>query len=436
MSASVLAPWSPGPDGWNAAAAAHLWRRGGFGARPADLERALDEGLTRTMERLFAAENDVELRRAAEPLLASESLELLQAWWMALILAGGAPLRERMTLVWHDLFATSHDKVGDVRLMHAQNELLRREGLGDFRALLLAVARDPAMLVWLDGNSNRKGHPNENFAREVLELFALGIGNYGERDVQEAARAFTGWGSEGRAFAFRPEHHDEGEKLLFGRRGRFGGDEAIALVLEQPGCARHVARVLLENFVAPVAEPAWIDELAAALVRAEWNLERTLRVLLASELFFSPAARHARIAGPVELVATAVRALDAHVPPRRAARWTAQMGQALFRPPSVKGWDGGRAWIHSGTWIARHNALVALAAGRRDDAGPMRVELERLFPALEPGPLARDVLARLLPGSDDPVLLEALVTSARAAPEAPARACVAALLSAPEFHLF
>ena len=168
-------------------------------------------------------------------------------------LAGGAPLRERMTLVWHDLFATSNDKVDDVRLMHAQNELFRTQGLGDFRALLHALARDPAMLVWLDGDSNRRGHANENFAREVLELFALGIGNYGERDIQEAARAFSGWGTEGRASVFRAAHHDDGEKTLFAQTGRWSSDDALDLILAQPACARHVARVLLG--IDPAANP-------------------------------------------------------------------------------------------------------------------------------------------------------------------------------------
>lgn len=436
MKLDALRPWRPAPGEWNEAAAAHLLRRAGFGGRPAERALALAEGPERTLERLLAGTDaDAELLRAAEPLLAAESLELLQAWWMALILAGRAPLRERMTLLWHDHFATSHDKVGDVRLMHAQNELFRREGLGDFRVLLRGVARDPAMLVWLDGNSNRKGHPNENFAREVMELFALGIGHYDERDIREAARALTGLGTEGRSTVFRPEQHDAGEKLLFGQRGAFGPDEAIELVLAHPACPRHVARLLLEGFVAPGPAPAWVEELAGVLVAEDWNLARTLRVLLLSQLFHSPAARRARIAGPVELLASAVLALDAHVPPRRAARWSSAMGQALFRPPSVKGWDGGRAWIHTGTWIVRHNALVALAAARRDESGPIRFEAERVFPEAQAAELARAACARLLPGHDDDELLAALEAAARGS-AAPARSCVAALLTSPEFQLY
>lgn len=436
MKLDVLRPWRPAPGEWDAAAAAHLLRRAGFGGRPSERAQALSEGPERTLERLLAgADADVELLRAAEPLLASESLELLQAWWMALILSGRAPLRERMALLWHDHFATSHDKVGDVRLMHAQNELFRRDGLGDFRVLLRSVARDPAMLVWLDGNSNRKGHPNENFAREVMELFALGIGHYDERDIQEAARALTGLGTEGRATVFRHEQHDPGEKLLFGQRGAFGPEEALELVLAHPACPRHVARVLLAGFVAPEPAPAWIEELAAVLVTEDWNLARTLRVLLLSQLFHSPAARRARIAGPVELLASAVLALDAHVPPRRAARWASAMGQSLFRPPSVKGWDGGRAWIHTGTWIVRHNALAALAAARRDETGPLRFEAERAFPQSEPAPLARAACERLLPGHDDAEFRAALAAAAGDA-DAPARSCVAALLTSPEFQLY
>jgi uncharacterized protein (DUF1800 family) len=231
---ALLAPWEPRADEWDPAAIQHLWRRAGFGATPAELERSLAEGLTTTLARLFEDRTDPDLAGTARAVLAAGDLELLQAWWMGMILAGGAPLRERMTLVWHDHFATSNEKVDDVRLMHAQNELFRTHALGDFRALLAGVARDPAMLLWLDGDSNRVGRPNENFARELLELFTLGIGNYAERDVRETARALSGRGTRGRAFELRPEHHDDGEKTILGSTGRLDGDGALAAILAQP----------------------------------------------------------------------------------------------------------------------------------------------------------------------------------------------------------
>lgn len=417
MSDAWLEPWRPSPDEWDRAAAQHLLRRAGFGARPLELERALAEGPEATLARLFENETEAELAHSVQALLAAEDITLLQAWWLSLILAGGAPLRERMTLVWHDHFATSNDKVADVRLMHAQNELFRSRGLGDFRVLLAGVARDPAMLIWLDGESNRRGHPNENFARELLELFALGIGNYTELDVRELARALTGWGTEGRATVFRPERHDGDEKTIFGQRGRFGSDEALTLVLAQPACARHVARVLLEAFVALEPEPGWIDALASELRANEWDVGRTLHTLLASRLFHSEHARRTRIAGPVELLAVAVRSLEARVPPARIARQAGAMGQALFRPPSVKGWDGGRAWIHTGSWIARHNALVELAEASEPGARPH---------------------AELLPGRPSPELaagLERIADEAASTREARTTS-LALVLTSPEFQLF
>jgi uncharacterized protein (DUF1800 family) len=431
LSEGVLAAWRPRAGEWDRAAVLHLYRRAGFGARPAEVDAALADGLEATLARLFEDHTPPELRQTIQPLLASGEIELLQAWWMGLILAGGAPVRERMALVWHDLFATSNDKVEDVRLMHAQNELFRAQGLGDFRVLLRGLARDPAMLRWLDGDSNRRGQPNENFARELMELFALGIGHYDERDVQAAARAFSGFGTAGRAFVFRPEHHDDGEKTLFGRTGRFGGDEALELVLAHPACARHVARVLLEAFVAPAVEEPWIEALARVLKEADWNVEHALRVLLASRLFHGPAARRTRIAGPVELLAVAARALDAQVAPRTAARSAATMGQALFRPPSVKGWDGGRAWIHSGSWIARHNALVALVA-ERDGA---RADLATWLTGAREGWPGR-VRQQLLPEAG-PALDSALsAVAGQGDEEAARRACVALVLTSPEFQLF
>jgi len=432
--------WRPGRDGaWDRDAAAHLLRRGGFGATTSELERALEDGLDATLERLFApVGHDPRLLDGVKPVLAAGSLEGLQAWWMALILGGGAPLVERAALLWHGHFATSNDKVADVRLMHRQNALLRERGLGDFRELLQAVARDPAMLVWLDGNQNRRGHPNENFAREVLELFALGIGRYGERDVQELARALTGWATEERAFVERAAHHDPGAKTIFGRSGAFAGGEALDLVLAQPACPRHVARRLLREFVSPSSAAALEEALSEILVEEGWRIDRTLARLLRSRLFFSAEARRSRIAGPVELVAVSLRALGAQIAPAEAARASARMGQSLFRPPSVKGWDGGRAWVNASSWIARHDFLARLAQAHLERGGAARVDLAAAFGAPSSiGEVPERVAARLLhrpPGESYLSSLRTAVMDSASLDEALAGAA-ALVMTSPEFHL-
>ncbi|MCK6447872.1 MAG: DUF1800 domain-containing protein [Planctomycetes bacterium] len=429
----LLEPWKPTrAEPWDRAAAAHLLRRAGFGASPTSLVRAVEDGPERTLERLFAPEGHApELHDGITSLLASGNHELLQAWWMALLLANGDPLGERVTLFWHDHFATSIAKVDDVRLMHRQNSLLRAHGLGDFRKLLHAMAKDPAMLVWLDGNQNRRGHPNENFAREVLELFALGIGHYDERDIQEAARAFTGWGTDGREFAFHRDHHDDGPKTVFGKTGRHDGDAVIELVLAHPECPRFVARRLIEEFVAVEVGRDVIAALGAELVARDWSIAATLRTLLGSKLFFARDARRARIAGPVELVVGIALALELEIAPREAAALAARMGQALFRPPSVKGWDGGRTWINAGTWLERVNAGLAVAEsfenGERTLAGL----------AHAPAEAAEQALERLFGGDADPELA-GIVRSAAARRDSPRAAfahAVAAITSAPEYHL-
>lgn len=433
MGHASLEPWQPTRDDpWDRAAAAHLLRRAGFGAGPRTLGRALEEGPERTLGRLFTPPgHDPTLLAGIESLLASGNHELLQGWWFALMLADGDPLGERVTLFWHDHFATSIAKVDDVRLMQRQNRTLRELGLGDFRELLHALAKDPAMLVWLDGNENRRGHPNENFAREVLELFALGRGNYTERDVQEAARAFTGWGTAGRRFVSRRDLHDDGRKTIFGRAGEFGGDEAIELVLAQPACPRFVARRLIEEFVARAPEPAVVSALGQELVSNDWSIGRTLRTLLSSRLFFSREARRARIAAPVELVVATALALELELAPVEAANAAGRMGQALFRPPSVKGWDGGRAWINAGTWLERVNAGLAIA----DSFARGERELPEPFPTTSAA--AELALARLLPDGTQPELARAVRADAEraATPREAFANAVALLTSAPEYHL-
>jgi uncharacterized protein (DUF1800 family) len=419
---------------WDAATAAHVYRRVGFGADRETLAAAggLDEALSDLFTRRT---HDALLVRGVDPLLALEDLELLQAWWMSLILRDRAPLVERVALMWHDHFATSHDKVGDVRLMHRQVQLFRDRGLGDFRELLHAVAKDPAMLVWLDGNANKKGHPNENFAREVLELFGLGIGNYTEVDVGEAARAFSGWGVDGRRFVFRSQYHDDTIKEVLGTRGVLSGDDVIDLVLAQPACARHVARKLLEEFALPAPSDAQVAEWARVLVQEDWNIERTLARLFRSELFLGPASRRSRIAGPVELVAVTLITLGAAggPAPAQVARAAGEMGQSLYRPPSVKGWDGGRTWVNTGTWLARHNRLTDLAMAHDE-----RLDLSTSYgEGLAPGELARASLALLVPDGAEPALRDALADAADQSDgvDEALRRVTALILTSPQYHL-
>ncbi len=428
---------APSPPDWNRVTAAHVLRRVGFGGSSEAVDRATEAGLEATLA-------DLEQRRAhpasltgstVEKLVSLGDIVSLQSRWMQLILTDGAPLLERVTLMWHGHFATSNSKLGDVRLMHEQNELFRAKGLGDFRELFHAAAKDPAMLVWLDGNQNRVGAPNENFAREVMELFGLGIqGGYSENDIQEAARAFSGWSVIGREFKFREEHHDAREKTLFGKAGVFSGEDAIDRVLAHPACARWIAWRLLHSFVTPEPTDADVARFAKVLVEEEWHIGRTLGRIFRDPIFLGETALRSRIAGPIELVAGVVLATRAEIPAVDAVRAAGVMGQSLFMPPTVKGWDGGRAWIDPGTWLARHNWLsdFALANG---------LVAKKAFAPVEEGSGragAIDAVCHvLLPeGVDDEMraTLEAAAQSAHSDGHA-IHKVAALVMTSPEFHL-
>jgi uncharacterized protein (DUF1800 family) len=260
MSANDLRPWQPRPGEWNLSAATHLLDRGGFGPLPGQAEALLALDLATAVDTLMQpGGHDPVYLRGIEIMLGAGELEPVAAWWMGLIVGDGDPLGERLTLMWHDHFATSNDKVLDPRLMHGQNQMFRKLGRGDFRGLCHAVAKDPCMLKWLDGDLNRAGAPNENFAREVMELFVLGIGHYTEKDIREAARAFSGWGTAGRAFRYRERYHDAGEKTVLGRTAVFSPEEMLDWILEQPAAAWHIARKLLAEFITTEPSNALVE---------------------------------------------------------------------------------------------------------------------------------------------------------------------------------
>jgi hypothetical protein len=375
-------PWRPSPaDPWGRKWAAHLYRRAGFGPRRADLREAERLGFAGTLDLLLRGRpNAEELRHTLTDVgrLAAdrdEDGEQLRGWWLYCMRHGGHPLREKMTLFWHNHFATSLAKVRSAKLMFRQNCTLRSHALGKFAPFLQAMSKDGAMLVWLDSNSNVKGKPNENYARELMELFSLGVGNYTEKDIRQAARAFTGWHTDGEGFRFDARTHDGGTKTVLGQTGAWDGGDVVRIVLEQPAAARFLVRKLYRFLISESAVPpdTLLEPLCASFRGSGYDIKSLVKTMLASRHFFSEHAFRQRIKSPVEYVLGAVQAVYRRydeteadyrpLPQRVLTRRLEAMGQVLFAPPNVKGWREGRSWLNTATVLERANFAAALAMG-------------------------------------------------------------------------
>jgi uncharacterized protein (DUF1800 family) len=382
-------PWSPSSaDPWGRKWAAHLYRRAAFGANRAELLEAERLGPQGTIDLLMRGHpradedlpgmNDVGLIAADR----DDAGDMTRGWWLYVMLQGGHPLREKLTLFWHNHFATSIVKVREPALMLRQNFLLRQHALGKFGPFLQAISKDGAMLVWLDSNSNIKGRPNENYAREVMELFSLGVGNYTEKDIREAARAFTGWHTDGVGFRYDARSHDGGTKTVLSQTGPWDGSDVVRIILEQPAAARFLVRKLYHYLISENAAPpdALLEPLCASFRKSEYDIAALVRTMLSSRHFFSAHAFRQRIKSPVEYVVGAVRAVyraynegEADyrpLPQQVLVKRLSAMGQALFAPPNVKGWPGGRAWLNTSTVLERDNFAAALTAGTVWDSPP------------------------------------------------------------------
>ena len=346
--------------------AAHLLRRAGFGGSEADVARIASLGVQSAVDSLLhptAPDADFPPYPDAAVLYdPKKARQATQLWWLDRMLRTNRPLAEKMTLFWHGHFATSFQKV-QPQYMAAQIDLFRQQGLGRFPALLSAVTRDPAMLIWLDNRANAKAHPNENYAREVMELFALGLGNYTEDDVKEAARAFTGWTvDKNQHAAFVPARHDDGVKTVLGKTGTFDADDVIAIIVSQPVHQRFLARKLLEFFLYSDPEPELVESLAQVYALSGFDLAKTVAAIVRSNVFFSTRAYRAIPKSPIELAIGTLRYAGAQSVPPNLPYQLARMGQEPLNPPSVKGWDGGPAWINTSTLLARFNFVNALVA--------------------------------------------------------------------------
>lgn len=462
---------------WTKTHAAHLLNRAGFGGTRAEIERVTHAGLAKTLDALLepAPDSDsVALPRLPEPLpplrqlrdLPPEQRERLRrehreavseirCWWIRRMLTTSQPLVEKMTLFWHGHFATAARDVKNARQIFNQNQQFRRHALGNFRQLLHAMCRDPALLCFLDNHTSRQPRPNENFARELLELFTLGVGNYTEDDVRAAARAFTGWSVEGDEFRFRHTWHDNGRKTFLGRSGNLDGSDVVDGLLEHPGTARFLVRKLFEFFVHDNPPSAVVDELARSWRAENYELQPLLRRMFSAQVFYSPAAWRTQIKSPVQLVVGTVRLLELNVPAVVLAQIMRELGQDLLEPPTVKGWDGGDAWINSNTLIRRYNlaaSLLTAARGKTDDTDPDAVRSRRANAStetpdalahlisreesVEPQAIVRSLLVRLLPAPVSNETETLLVEQARAVlSKDRARVVTHMILSMPEYQL-
>lgn len=394
--------------------ARHLLRRLTLAAPAADVERFVGASATDAVDTILQEARDSRPSDEIALLLPTGDIGYVQAWWIEQMLGTvGARCAESVALLWHDHFATSHDKVADVHLMHGQYRLWREGGLGDFRELLHAAMVDPAMLVWLDGVDNERGRPNENLARELMELFALGIGNYTEHDVLEAARGLSGWRVVQRRARFTPSRHDAGMKTVLGTSGELDTPAVVDAVLASARCPRFIAARLWHHAMSAAPTDDELDETARQFVANDWDVGRTLAWLATRERFFADEERASRITSPIEFVVRASLETGVRLAPKDLADAATAMGQSLLRPPSVKGWDGGRQWVDSTAWIARQRFAARVAQSFDADT----VDLEGL-----------------LPGRSEPAWFDAVERIASGAPD-PVRIRVAAALASVEYHL-
>ena len=390
----MLTPLST--QAWGYDKAAHLLNRAGFGGTPVEIEAAQKKGMTPFVHELvdvnldsahvppptWAKPRDIrEMRmgaRAAESpemrkeklrairMMEGENILDLRRWWLERMMTTRAPLLEKMTLFWHGHFATSVQKARDGYWMWLQNDTLRRNALGNFVTLTKKMSRDPAMMIYLDLQQSRREHPNENWARELMELFTVGIGNYSEQDIRESARAFTGYRVDltTQQFRFAPFQHDGTPKIFMGKTGNFDGDDIIDILMKQPAAAQFIGRKIWRYFVEDEPAKEIVDAVANRIRAHNYEMQPVLRDIFSSTEFYSDRVMRSQIKSPVQFLVQTSKLLESELPPPFIAQNAMrQMGQILFAPPNVKGWDGGKAWISTSTLFFRYNFANYLING-------------------------------------------------------------------------
>lgn len=402
------APWKPSDaQPWNRQRVCLLWRRAGLGASERQIQQSLKLNPQQVVDSFFESDLDnnqlakfsADSAALASSVRAAGDMAKLSAWWLHRLLNSPTPLLEKLTLFWHGHFATGSDKVQDAELMFQQNEVFRKFAVGDFRELVHLISKDPAMLIYLDSVTNRKAHANENFARELMELFCLGEGNYSESDVQSLARCFTGWEIRRKQFRFNSYQHDETEKQLLGATGIFSGEQAIDVVLKQPAMPRFIVGKLFQFFLCdePAPPQQLLTPLEKTFAKANFSIEPVVRKILGSNLMLSGWSVGRRVRSPVELTVELLRGLEGNTNLIKLATALKRLGQSLFNPPNVKGWPGGRSWINSSTLIGRANLVFDLLNDPTSSfAGGSLVKLTQQLKVADPDKWVRWIDSTLL----------------------------------------
>ena len=350
----------------------HLLRRAGFGASRVELDAYRRLGLAGTVDQLV--NYDQVDNSALDARLTSLALDLskradISRWWLNRMISTARPLEEKMTLFWHGLLTSGISKVGRPEPMLTQNQFFRANALGNFSDILKGVSKDSAMMLWLDTATNRKGKPNENYARELMELFSMGVNQYTEQDVKESARAFTGWSLIAHPklgqfqYRFAAGQHDNGTKTFQGETGNFDGDNIIDIIVKQPVSARYIAGKVFAFFAYPNPTDDVLNPLVQVYQSSQYSIKALVLAILTCDAFYAPAAYRAQIKSPVDYVVGAVRALGIQIGARGLPLVLTELGQELFNPPNVAGWPGGSSWLTSGTWLTRLNLANTLSGG-------------------------------------------------------------------------
>jgi Protein of unknown function (DUF1800) len=413
---------------WDFDAAAHLLVRAGFGGRAEEIEKLHALGPAKAISSLVDSQPESyappacadshgqdelrnQLRDAVTPEQKQSVLKLLNErfryemsdltrWWVTRMVNTRAPFLEKMTLFWHGHFATSGQKVRHAYKMWHQNEILRQNGLANFANLTKAISRDPAMMIWLDTVQSKKERPNENFAREVMELFTLGEGWYSESDVKEAARAWTGYRiDKDNQFRFAPAQFDSGLKTFLGETGSWNGDQIVDMIVSQPQCARFIAAKIWKFFAYEATDPKLIDALASEFRNVQYEIRPFMKQVFSAQEFYGTEALNSQIKSPVQFLVQAFRTMPIALPESSVLEFAfRQMGQVPFYPPSVKGWDGGNSWINTATLTFRYKLARQLVEG----IDPQEIGL--------PKPLAMD-MGGIRPAATPALLVDQIITA-------------------------